>query len=239
MSYGALIQNASGDTLIDGELSNYLEKQRGTIATNGSVHRDYVSIGSDARYPYGIWAPPLCVASPQDRHLAWLSAEANAISVPEFPHTAYYSRFWFTQDTGGSVAIPYRLYHQAPLAASGYGLQVFAADGAVIYDSQLNVFKIIDVVSITNTLTSSTSSTQTITHTSKSDAFYLLNPLIGNLFTNYVSSYWDVYVRGIKQASATTAQLAWVDAETTKYDAGGTLGGVHVPDTQLIVCEAL
>ena len=75
---------------------------------------------------------------------------------------------------------------------------------------------------------------QTITHNSLSNAYYLLNPLWGVLVDS--SSPYDVYRRGVVQTSATTAELGWIPTGAT-----ATSGdvGLHVPDVLMVVCKVI
>lgn len=223
MSFGAEIHNSGSDLLITEAYLNFKFRTSGTIAPAGGGG----TLGT-VTHP-SVTTPPLISASPQDRKLGYYTPSSGS------PFTGAL----LGQETGGSINIPYAIQDLIGETPSGnWGMQVFNASGLTVYDSRIRYMDIVDIKTPATTLTGVVTSTQNITHASLPNAYYVLNSLGGFMaYSVYVGTpapyYVYVCVRGVRQTSATNAQLGW--CPIAAIPSATSVSALHAPTPVLLV----
>lgn len=169
MSYGLLIKNASGSILIDGEYFNYSLLASGTLNTGVT---DTVTFTAST-------ATPLVFVR--------LQSTTQWVSLTQLSLTSAVFRVYGSVGPASSVpraqeggTIEYMIFGLAKSLApsGGWGLNVFNAAGELVYDSNVKIPRVSQVVSVASIPTVSGSDRQpttTVAHSSGSSPWMMVN----------------------------------------------------------------
>lgn len=224
MSYGLSVQSSSGDIQIDQDFRNFQVIAEGTGATiaSGSLSNYYeITFTATANPPlictrsttYAVFCPTLIKDGSGNYHKARIYSYATLVSSVTFD--------WF-------VAAPLDA-----LSGDAWGMQVFDATGAKVFDSGAKYLRILDVVPFdlgafeTGAGLGGGGTYLPVTHASAAGSYCVLNGLRG-FISNTIAEYSATFFPAALNYSSTEVRIevgdraftaTWSPDPYTRHDA--------------------
>lgn len=207
MTWGFELVTSNGELTIDGEHQNlraFKYAQRtdtaGSHEVSGGTERDVITISHGTRV-----RPPMVLVHPATTAVRMGSWHDDSGGEGEV-------NFMVSEDGDWE----YALVDENPglVDSDSYGMQVFAADGGVIFDSrERHVLKIRDVFAVDPSSWFGTDPDPTVdvSHASVSKPFYLINGIYGTTLDSTSSGAGSSYVYApfVKNIDSTTVRFDW------------------------------
>ena len=194
MGYGLKIRNINSELQIDSEYVNYVYNgQSGSLDIKGL---STVNLTTPSKYP------PIALIQPTD-------TASQGCGVFDYSYTSpnYTAIRFFGGDNVGTnnCSFNYRIYTTTGEASTAdYGLRVRKADGRVIYDTEKNPFKILEVGTATVD--------STYTHASHTSPYYIFSPWLSRVYGIPGGGQGPVIRQmcGLAKQSTTSVKPVWI-----------------------------